>query len=72
MKLKLAIVAARKSQRQIAAEVRLTENRFSEIVCGWIEPSADSPALSFPAFAFARSISCGIVCTLRPGCATTT
>lgn len=42
MKLKLAIVASQKSQRQIAAETgQLTENRLSEIVCGWIAPRAD-------------------------------
>lgn len=42
MKLKLAIVATGKSQRQVAAEThRITENRLSEIVCGWIEPRAD-------------------------------
>lgn len=42
MKLKLAIVGTGKSQRQVAAETeRLTENRLSEIVCGWIEPRAD-------------------------------
>jgi transcriptional regulator with XRE-family HTH domain len=42
MRLKLGIVAAGKSQRQVAAETQLlTENRLSEIVCGWIEPGAD-------------------------------
>lgn len=42
MKLKLAIVGTGKSQRQVAAETeRLTENRLSEIVCGWIEPRAE-------------------------------
>ena len=45
MRLKLAIVAARKTQRQIAAETqRLTENRLSEIVCGWREPRDDEKA----------------------------
>ena len=45
MRLKLAIVAAGKSQRQVAAEPqRVTENRLSEIVCGWIDPRDDEKA----------------------------
>jgi hypothetical protein len=45
MRLKLAIVAAGKSQRQVAAETqRVTENRLSEIVNGWIEPRDDEKA----------------------------
>ena len=45
MRLKLAIVATGKTQRQIAAETHcLTENRLSEIVCGWIEPREDEKA----------------------------
>jgi hypothetical protein len=40
--LKLAIVAAEKSQRQIAAETRvLSENRLSDIVRGWVTPRDD-------------------------------
>jgi hypothetical protein len=42
MKLKLALVASGKCQRRIAAETqRVTENRLSEIVNGWIEPRDD-------------------------------
>ena len=45
MQLKLAIVAAGKSQRQVAAETpRVTENRLSEIVNGWIEPRDEEKA----------------------------
>ena len=36
--LKVAIIAVGKSQRQIAADCGLHENRFSAIVCGWTEP----------------------------------
>ena len=39
MRLKIAIVAARTTQRRVAADSGITENRFSEIVCGWISPS---------------------------------
>lgn len=40
--LKLAIVAAGKTQRQIASETKLlSENRLSEIVCGWAAPRDD-------------------------------
>ena len=46
MNLKLAIVASGKSQRQIAAkaEPRLTENRLSEIVQGWVVPREEEKA----------------------------
>jgi hypothetical protein len=41
-KLKLAIVSADKTQRQVAFETNLlTENRLSEIICGWIMPRDD-------------------------------
>jgi transcriptional regulator with XRE-family HTH domain len=40
IKLKLAIVASGKSQRRIATDSQITENRISEIVCGWVEPTA--------------------------------
>lgn len=36
--LKLAILAADKSQRQFAAECGIHENRLSEIVRGWTDP----------------------------------
>ena len=36
--LKVAILDAGKSQRQIAAECGIHENRISSIVRGWIEP----------------------------------
>ena len=36
--LKLAIVRSGKTQRRIAAETGITENRLSEIVCGWTSP----------------------------------
>ena len=39
--LKTAIWASGKSQRRVAAECRLSENRLSEIVCGWVTPSVD-------------------------------
>ena len=40
--LKLAILAAGKTQRQTAAETKLlSENRLSEIVRGWAEPRDD-------------------------------
>ena len=39
--LKLAILAGGKTQRQIAADARLSENRLSDIVRGWAEPRAD-------------------------------
>jgi transcriptional regulator with XRE-family HTH domain len=39
--LKFAIVVAGKTQRQVAAETRLSENRLSEIVCGWANPRQD-------------------------------
>ena len=42
MKLKLAIVAANNSQRQVALESNLlTENRLSEILHGWTVPRDD-------------------------------
>jgi hypothetical protein len=46
LKLKLAIVATGKSQREVAAETRgvLTEDRLSQIVCGWIRPRDDEKA----------------------------
>ena len=36
--LKAAIVRSGKSQRLVAVEAELTENRLSELVCGWVEP----------------------------------
>jgi transcriptional regulator with XRE-family HTH domain len=48
MHLKLAILAAGKTQRQVAAETKLlSENRLSEIVRGWVQPSdAEKKALA--------------------------
>ena len=37
-KLKIAIVESGKSQRQLAAGCDIPENRFSSIVCGWMDP----------------------------------
>jgi hypothetical protein len=42
--LKTAIWAARKTQRRIAADARISENRLSEIVCGWVTPTDDEKA----------------------------
>jgi transcriptional regulator with XRE-family HTH domain len=39
--LKTAIWATGKSQRRIAADTCISENRLSEIVCGWVGPSED-------------------------------
>lgn len=39
--LKVAIWEAGKSQRRVAAEARIPENRLSEIVCGWVTPTTD-------------------------------
>jgi plasmid maintenance system antidote protein VapI len=39
--LKAKIAESRKSQRQVAAEANITENRFSEIVRGWTNPTFD-------------------------------
>jgi len=36
--LKTAILAAGKSQRKVASESGMSENRLSEIVCGWTDP----------------------------------
>ncbi len=33
--LKLSILKSGKSQRRVAAEAEVSENRLSEIVCGW-------------------------------------
>lgn len=41
LQLKIAIVAAGKSQRRVAADSGITENRLSEIVCGWAAPTSD-------------------------------
>jgi len=43
LELKLAILAAGKTQRQVAAECSppLSENKLSEIVRGWTEPRED-------------------------------
>lgn len=38
-KLKIACLRAAKSQRRVAAESGIVENRFSEIVNAWITPS---------------------------------
>jgi len=46
LRLKLAILAAGKTQRQIAAEsLHISENRLSEIVRGWVTPDADEKAM---------------------------
>ena len=42
--LKIAILAAGKTQRQVSAETRIPENRMSEIVRGWAEPRDDERA----------------------------
>jgi transcriptional regulator with XRE-family HTH domain len=42
--LKIAILAVGKTQRQVAAEGHLSENRLSEIVCGWKPPNVDEMA----------------------------
>src|SRR5687767_9120707 len=42
--LKIAILRSGKSQRRVAADAGLTENRLSEIVRGWIHPSDDERA----------------------------
>jgi hypothetical protein len=42
--LKLAIVESGRSQRSIAAETRIAENRLSSIVNGWIAPTPDERA----------------------------
>lgn len=43
--LKMAIIVAGKTQRQVAAETRLlSENRLSEIVCGWVDPNENERA----------------------------
>ena len=39
--LKTAIWATGKTQRRVAAENQFSENRLSEIVCGWATPTAD-------------------------------
>lgn len=39
LQLKLAIVASGKSQRRVASDSGITENRLSEIVCGWVAPT---------------------------------
>ena len=38
VKLKIAIVGSRKSQRRIAADCNIPENRFSSIVHEWTTP----------------------------------
>ena len=40
-KLKIACLRAGKSQRRVARESGITENRFSEIVNAWINPRPD-------------------------------
>jgi hypothetical protein len=42
--LKTAIFASDKTQRQVAAETKIPENRLSEIVRGWTDPRADERA----------------------------
>lgn len=37
--LKVAILAAGLSQRRVAHVCGIPENRFSEIVCGWLDPT---------------------------------
>ena len=39
LNLKIAIVKAGKSQRQLGAETDIPENRLSQIVQGWVEPT---------------------------------
>ena len=38
LNLKLAIVASGKSQRRVSAACGISENRFSAIVHGWVDP----------------------------------
>jgi hypothetical protein len=38
LNLKIAFLQAGLSQREVAAETHVPENRLSEIVCGWIRP----------------------------------
>ena len=45
VRLKVACIESGKTQRQIAAESKIPENRFSEIVRGWVEPTADERAV---------------------------
>jgi hypothetical protein len=42
--LKTAILRAGTSQRRAALCCGIPENRFSEIVCGWIEPKSEERA----------------------------
>jgi transcriptional regulator with XRE-family HTH domain len=45
LRLKVAILAAGKSQRQVALETNLiSENKLSDIVRGWTEPRDDEKA----------------------------
>ena len=39
--LKVAILAQGISQRQVAAQCGIHENRFSKFVCGWTDPRED-------------------------------
>ena len=39
--LKTAIWATGKTQRRVAADSCMSENRLSEIICGWVTPSGD-------------------------------
>jgi plasmid maintenance system antidote protein VapI len=39
--LKTAFVPAGKTQRLVAAEIGMPENRLSEIVCGWLTPTPE-------------------------------
>jgi hypothetical protein len=44
LNLKTAILRAGTSQRRAAVCCGIPENRFSEIVCGWVEPKPDEKA----------------------------
>ena len=41
LRLKTAILASGKTQRRVAADIGMPENRLSEIVRGWVTPSSD-------------------------------
>jgi transcriptional regulator with XRE-family HTH domain len=41
LRLKTAIWASRKTQRRLAVDLNMSENRMSEIVCGWVTPTPE-------------------------------
>ena len=58
LRLKVAILAAGKSQRQVALETNLiSENKLSDIVRGWTEPRDDEKAALARVRSLNRSIS---------------